>query len=187
MRPWLIALLCCAVPAMTPDLAHAHDKANRESPALQDFSRRIADYEKLHQTVQSEIHRLKPTKSAEAIDRYEHRLAHRLREARARAAPGNIFTPEIAAEFRRLTAVTMQGPEAARIRASLQSSAPVRLKEIRVGYEYPPNAALQTTPPSLLLNLPPLPPDLEYRVVGRTLILRDIDANLIVDFVPNAI
>ena len=39
-------------------------------------------------------------------------------------------------------------------------------------------------PPSLLLNLPKLPKELEYRFVGRELILRDIAANLIVDVIP---
>jgi hypothetical protein len=37
------------------------------------------------------------------------------------------------------------------------------------------------------LNLPPVPPEVEYRVVGHALILRDIDANLIVDSVWNVI
>ena len=35
--------------------------------------------------------------------------------------------------------------------------------------------------------LPKLPEDLEYRFVSRTMILLDTHANLIVDFVPNAI
>jgi hypothetical protein len=35
--------------------------------------------------------------------------------------------------------------------------------------------------------LPQLPEDVEYRIVGKTLILRDVDANIIVDFIPNAI
>jgi hypothetical protein len=37
------------------------------------------------------------------------------------------------------------------------------------------------------MALPKLPEQLEYRIVGKNLIIRDIDANIIVDFVPNAI
>jgi hypothetical protein len=37
------------------------------------------------------------------------------------------------------------------------------------------------------MNLPKLPPELEYRIIGKNLIIRDVDANIIVDFVPNAI
>jgi hypothetical protein len=35
--------------------------------------------------------------------------------------------------------------------------------------------------------LPPLPPELQYRFVGRDLILWDIHSGLIVDFLPDAI
>ena len=38
----------------------------------------------------------------------------------------------------------------------------------------------------LLANLPQLPEDMEYRVVGSDLVLRDVDANIIVDLIPNA-
>jgi hypothetical protein len=63
----------------------------------------------------------------------------------------------------------------------------VQLEELRVDHSYPKDAALQSTPPSLLQNLPQLPPDVEYRFVGNALILRDVEANLIVDFLPEAI
>ena len=69
----------------------------------------------------------------------------------------------------------------------MKHAEPLAPRPLQVNDAYPPATPLQSTPPSLLLNLPPLPPDLEYRVVGHALILRDIDANLIVDFIPNAI
>jgi hypothetical protein len=47
--------------------------------------------------------------------------------------------------------------------------------------------ALQSTPPSLLLNLPPLPKELEYRIVGRELVLHDTAPGIIVDFIPNVV
>ena len=46
---------------------------------------------------------------------------------------------------------------------------------------------MPTMPPELLAALPRLPPELEYRFIDRDLVLRDIDANLIIDFVPEAI
>ncbi len=42
-------------------------------------------------------------------------------------------------------------------------------------------------PPRLMEVLPPLPKQLEYDFAGRTLILRDVDADVVVDFVPNAL
>jgi hypothetical protein len=44
---------------------------------------------------------------------------------------------------------------------------------------------LQTFPPTLLANLPKLPPELEYRFVDNALILRDTKANVVVDFLPD--
>src|SRR5438046_6802433 len=41
-------------------------------------------------------------------------------------------------------------------------------------------------PPRLAEILPPLPKQLEYDFTDRTLVLRDIDADVVVDFVPNA-
>jgi hypothetical protein len=41
---------------------------------------------------------------------------------------------------------------------------------------YPEKAALATVPPLILVNLPRLPDGLEYRFMGRDLILRDRDA-----------
>jgi hypothetical protein len=167
--------------------AQAPEKVNWDSPVARDFNRRVADYVKLRKTAQKEIHRLKPTKSPEAIEQYEHHLAHRIREARYSAVQGNIFTPAITEEFRRVIGITMQGPEAAGIRQSLQRAAPVRSRVMRVNSAYPAGLPLQSTPPSLLLKLPPLPPEVEYRVVGHDLVLRDVEANLVVDLIPNAI
>jgi hypothetical protein len=58
---------------------------------------------------------------------------------------------------------------------------------LKVNATYPPDTPLPTTPPQVLMNLPKLPEQLEYRIVGKNLIIRDVEANIIVDFVPNAI
>jgi hypothetical protein len=39
----------------------------------------------------------------------------------------------------------------------------------------------------VLLALPKLPKELEFRFVGSTLILRDTKANIIADILPNAL
>ncbi len=182
MKPWPVALVLCVVAA-----APAQNAANQSAAVLPDFSRRVADYVKLRNNVRSDIHRLKPTTSAEALGQYERQFASGVEQARRGAKQGAIFTPEIAAQFRRLIAAAMQGPDAAAIRASLARGAPVRVNELRVNRPYPPGAPLQSAPPSLLLNLPALPHEVEYRVVGHYLILRDVDANLIVDCIPDAI
>jgi len=42
-------------------------------------------------------------------------------------------------------------------------------------------------PPRLMEVLPPLPKQLEYDFVGRTLVVRDVDADVVVDFIPGAL
>jgi len=56
-----------------------------------------------------------------------------------------------------------------------------------VNAAYPEKQPLPTVPPDLLARLPKLPEQLEYRLVGKHMILRDIDANIIVDDMLNAI
>lgn len=73
------------------------------------------------------------------------------------------------------------------MRTSLRNDEPVSDVPVRVNAVYPEHIPLQTTPPSILLNLPELPRELDYRIVGHTLVLRDVGANLIVDYIPGAI
>ena len=133
--------------------------------------------------------RLKPTASVEKIEHHEKELAHMIREARRAARQGDIFSPEISSEFRRLIALAMQGQKAAQVKESLRSGEPeVRAKvHVEVNHKYPPSVPLQSTPPTLLVNLPKLPPELEYRVVGHYFVLMDAKANLILDYISNAI
>jgi hypothetical protein len=154
---------------------------------LQDFQNRVSEYQKLHDKARSGLSKLKPTSSPDGIGKHERELGHRIRESREHVAQGNIFTPEITAEFKRLIAETMKGSDAVTIKQSLARSEPVHLPELKVNQHYPKGVPLQTTPPSLLLNLPKLPKGYEYRVVSNSLVLLDVEANLIIDLMPNAI
>lgn len=161
-------------------------RENRDALLVADFETRIAEYVQLHKKEAAQLPPLKPTDSPARINDYQTELAQKIRDARRGAREGDIFTPPIAAEFRRLIGIAMQGRDSALIRTSLRRGEPVRIP-VAVNGVYPSTVPLQTTPPSLLLNLPNLPPEMDYRVVGRDLVLRDATANLIVDFIPRAI
>ena len=128
----------------------------------------------------------KPTDSPEVIASSQRELGNKVRVARAGAKQGEIFSPEIVRYFRHQIAEPLRGEAGDKIRASLRNAEPVKI-ELQVNQSYPQNVPLQSTPPSLLLKLPELPKGLEYRILGRELILRDTDANVIVDYVPNAL
>lgn len=181
MKPTTLLLIACAAL-----MAQSQPAVNPDAAIVQDFQKRTADYQKLHKTVEGKLPRLKRTPSQEKIEHHEKELAHELREARRAARQGDIFSPEISSEFRRLIALAMQGQNAGRVEKSLKSAEPVHLK-LEVNHKYPSNVPLQSTPPTLLENLPKLPPELEYRLVGHYLLLMDSKCNLIVDFIANAI
>ena len=57
--------------------------------------------------------------------------------------------------------------------------------QVDVNGDYPAGGPVATMRPTLLMALPPLPPELQYRFINMALILWDVQANLIVDFVPD--
>ncbi len=168
--------------------AAAQTPVNPDAVIVQSFEQRISDYIKLRKTAEGGLPALKrPSDSQEMIRRHERSLRKAIVAARPTAREGNIFTPEICAEFNHLVGIAYQA-DSQHIRESFSHAEPgtwnVRL---RINGEYPDNRPLQSMPPSLLMNLPPLPPELEYRAVGRNLVLRDIGANLVVDMIPGGI
>ena len=162
------------------------DPPARHSLALQDFEKRLDDYTQLRDRTRSGVKPLKDGASPEVIRHHERALAAKIRAARSNASPGDIFTPEITAEFRRLIGEAMKGKEATLVHQSLKRAEPVKLV-LRVNAAYPENVPLPSTPPTLLLYLPAMPPGLEYRVLGHDLVLRDTEANLIVDFISGVV
>ena len=170
---------------LKPVKDEAQTAVNPDALLVQEFEKRIAEYVKLHKNAGSRLPPLKSTASQEKIRHHQHELREEILAHRSGAVQGNIFTPPISAEFRRLIGIAYQA-EDQHIQESLKRSEPVKL-QFRVNKEYPDDKPLQTMPSSLLLNLPQLPPEVEYRLVGRDLVLRDIGANLIVDFLQRAI
>jgi len=96
-----------------------------------------------------------------------------------------------------VTGTPVQGTSGRAVKADvkeeLKENAEERTEEggkpvvLKVNATYPSDTPLPTTPPQVLMNLPKLPEQLEYRIIGKNLIIRDVEANIIVDFVPNAI
>jgi hypothetical protein len=172
-----------AILALTILAGIAQAAEDPQSAIIQDFEKRVSAYVQLHKTAESSLPKLKTTPEEEKISHHQHELARAIRAVRMGAKPGDIFTPQIAGEFRRLIGNAMKA-DGKDIAASLQHSEPVHL-HLRVNESYPANIPLQSTPPSLLLNLPKLPQEVEYRIEGRGLVLLDVRANLVVDLIED--
>lgn len=158
-------------------------KANERS-LVSDFNQRVHSYLELRERVSGKAASV--SDSPQAIVAREKALAENIRIARKDAKQGEIFPPPIAQYFRQQLAAAFRGPQGKKILASLRHAEPVKLT-LAVNESYPEEVPLQSTPPSLLLHLPPLPEGLEYRILGRQLVLRDRDANLVVDYIPRAL
>lgn len=188
------AMAGCATDAQQPQpqstqAATVQPRANQDAVVLADFKDRIDAYMKLRGRQEKGKAQPKETEDPGEIRATQDVLAARIQAARKDAKPGDIFTPEVRTLFRRLMHPEMKGPDAAETKQAikLEEGTPARATVLKVNAQYPEAAALPTVPPNLLARLPQLPEELEYRIVNKDLILRDVNANLIVDFIPNAI
>ena len=171
----------------------AETNANPDALVLQDFNKRVEAYMTIHKDAAKDSLPLKETKDPAEIKNAQLALAARIRTARATARPGDIFTPEIRNKFRRLMYPELKGPSGREIKEELKEDVAEKDESqpkkviFKVNAAYPEGNALPTTPPNILMSLPKLPEELEFRIVDKNLILRDVQANIIVDFIPNAI
>ena len=167
--------------------AHAQEpRVNPQAAILQAFQERIQEYMKLREAAAKGAPKQKNTDDAEAIRAAQDALASRIREARRSAKPGAIFTPEIARHLRGLLHPAVEGRRGAETKAAIEDVQPSAVP-LKVNARYPDNQPRPLMPPNVLARLPRLPDALEYRIVKGHLILRDAEANLIVDYIPNAV
>jgi len=100
----------------------------------------------------------------------------------------DIFFPEIRPVFRRLLAPKLKGEDGRDAKAVIKDDAPAPgTVPFKVNAKYPENQPIPSVPANVLLTLPPLPAPLEYRIVGQHLLLLDTAADLVVDYILNAI
>ena len=147
-----------------------------------DFSARIWRYSELRSELEKGLPGLTVTEDPREIRRAQHALARRIRVARDDARQGDIFTAAIGVEFREVLRLEMD----AATWAAIMDDNPGEFSN-RINGTYPGKRPLSTVPPNILARLPRLPEDVEYRFLGRHLILHDTRANLILDRIPYAI
>src|SRR5215471_18287353 len=158
-----------------------------DAAGFKEFSDHVQQYVQLHKSVESTLPSLKPTDRPEMIAAHQEALARKIREARPHAQVGDIFTSKVREAFRHAIRGEFQGPHAPHARATIRQGDPVKEVHLRVNQVYPKAVPYTTVPPTLLLKLPKLPPEVVYRIVGRDLVLLDDKANLVVDLIPEVI
>lgn len=148
---------------------------------FKEFSLRVQAYVKLQKTVESSLPGLGPTDLPEMITAHQEALARKLREVRPHAQTGDLFTSAAHSAFRHATIVVLEGPHSASSRAYMQPGVPSPDMRLMVNEVYPDAVPYAAVSPELLAAFPPLPAEVAYAIVGRTLILIDVKSRLIVD------
>jgi len=186
LRATMCVVALSTLPASAVGPAQAPTPAvNQTGAAVLAFQQKVADYVKLHNQAESKVPSLTETDDPAKIAAREAALGEAIRQMRATAKPGDIFI----AEFRPHLLALLRSGFAGRPRGDRQALVEDQPKSMALStyMTYPPSIPLATFPGKLLRSLPDLPPELEYRIVGRHLILRDVKANIVVDFVRDAV
>jgi hypothetical protein len=166
-------------PVNSPTVGADGQPVNAQGAAVLEFQKRIQAYMKIHNEAEGKVPNLKRTDDPVEISAREKALADTIMTLRAGAQPGEIFAPEYQPYFIQIVQDDFKKRSAAD-RKALVHELP-RGAKVSINTVYPTTLPLITFPAGLLRALPDLPPELEYRIVGRHLLLRDVKANLIVD------
>jgi hypothetical protein len=161
---------------------------NPDAAVMAEFKARVETYADLHKKLAKGEAAQKETSDPARIADAKAALAAKIQAARASAKHGDIFTPAARPVFRRLLAPELKGEDGRDAKAVLKDDAPAPgTVPFKVNAKYPEGQPLPSVPAQLLLTLPSLPEPLEYRIVGQHLLLLDTAADLVVDYILNAV
>jgi hypothetical protein len=152
-----------------------------DAELVSDFRRRVDRYMQLHDKAQKQGARQQRRDDIGENLVAQQAMAMRIRLARHDARPGDLFTPPIAMALRRVMDPELRGPAALAARESIREDAPATFVLV-VNGSFPEGGSRSTMPGKVLQILPPLPNGLEYRIVDTHLVLKDLDANIVVDY-----
>jgi hypothetical protein len=152
---------------------------------LADFNKRIDDYMQLHKMLEATLPKLSDNATPQQIDLNQRAMGELVARARANAKPGDLFTPAMQSLVHRVFNDIFTGKAGQDAKNYIHDEPhPVTPA---INKRYPDTIPLATMPLRVLAELPKLPEELEYRFVDSHLILMDVHAHLILDYVLNAI
>jgi hypothetical protein len=160
--------------------------AATDTAAIGQFDAAIAKYMALRNRLLEEVPGPMPESTASKLTQASDALAAAIQRSRSKARPGDLFVPPAAGVIKQRVAAAVQRDHLGPVLATIddEETGP---KAPSIHMRFPAAAPMATMPPSLLAVLPKLPKELEYRIIGPYLILRDVDAALILDVIPAAI
>ena len=157
-----------------------------EAAAIKQFYDAIAKYMSLRRKLRSEVTGPVKNSTSSQVTNSSDALARAIERARQDAHVGAIFKEPVATVIKRRIVDAVRTEKLVSVLADIDDEGKVGLAP-KVHLRLPVSAQMATMPGSLLNVLPQLPKELEYRILGRYLVLRDVDASLILDYIPLAV
>jgi hypothetical protein len=174
------AALMCAL------AAQAAPTGSPEDPAIAEFNVRVKEYVALHEKLEATVPKLPKKATPQQLEKNQLALGALIRAARGNAKPGDIFNPGIQTIVKRVIAEVLAGPDGKTVKSSIMDENP-GVPKIVLNERYPSTVPLSTMPPQVLAPLPKLQGELEYRFLGRRLILLDSEVDIILDYIDDAL
>ena len=169
-------------------VAGAAAQHDAQPASLAQFNTAIHQYVQLHRQIEQQLPPFRAHSDAQDIFESSNAMASALQTARATAHEGDIFTHEVAALLRKRVAdaLTARGllPEEMVAATLEEADDEAPLPVVNGRFPWRRGAAMW---PCVIEALPQLPHELQYRLVGRDLVLVDTHADLIVDILRNAV
>lgn len=181
-----LGIMISLPPLLLASGPQAEAGAAAEAAAIKQFDQAIAKYMALRRGLRSEVRGpVKDSTSSQVTDASD-ALAGAIQRARQDAQVGAIFNEPVAAVIKRRIADAVRTEKLETVLAGIDDEGKTGPSP-KVHLRLPVSAQMATMPSSLLKVLPPLPKALEYRILGNYLVLRDVDASLILDYIPAAV
>jgi hypothetical protein len=156
--------------------------------SLLQFKASIHQYVQLHRQIEQQLPPFRAHSDAQDIIESSNAMASALRTARANAREGDIFTLDLAVLLRTRVsdALAAHGflPEEMVAATLEEADENAALPVVNGRFPWRRGAAMW---PCVLDALPRLPHELQYRFVGRDLVLVDTHADIVVDILRNAV
>jgi hypothetical protein len=169
-------------------VAGATAQRDAQPASLAQFNAATHQYAQLHRQIERQLPPFRAHSDAQDIFESSNAMASALQTARAGAREGDIFTRDVAAVIRArvAAALTAHGflPEEVVAATLEETDDEAPLPVVNGRFPWRRGAAMW---PCVLDALPSLPNELQYRLVGRDLVLVDTHADLIVDILRNAV
>jgi hypothetical protein len=156
-----------------------------EAEAVKEFDKKLAEYAALRQELESNLDPLDDQATPAEIDEHRNALRAQIKTARVGAKPGSFFNPGMLALIKRVCAVKVTGDGA--VKSTIMDENPGKLPDVHINDRYPDGIPVTTMPAQLLEVLPSTSDFVEYRFIGKRLVLLDASAGVVLDITPDVL